>query len=73
MLGWAKCSRCRKQIVSSDRGRLPMLDAISNYAKGKRGDLITDFVLGRSIGQDARQLRNFADPAAIVFAFDFNC
>ena len=49
-----------------------MFNSIGNHAKGERRRLLASFLFACTIGYNARQLRHFAYPAAVFFAFDLN-
>ena len=49
-----------------------MFDSIGNHPKGKRCRPIAGFLFAGAIGDDTRQLRDFADPPAVGFAFKLN-
>ena len=49
-----------------------MLQALSNHAEGERLHASDRLVWVLAIRQYAWQGRNFGEPAAIVFSFDFN-
>jgi len=49
-----------------------MFNSVGNYAKGGRRGFVAGFALGCDIGYDTRQLPDFADPAAVFFAFDLD-
>jgi hypothetical protein len=49
-----------------------MLNAIGDHTQGERCCPVARFVSGCSVDEDPWKLRDFADPAAIFFAFNFD-
>ena len=49
-----------------------MLEPFSNHAERQRLNAGLRFILGRAIGQDARQIGNLSDPAAVCLALKLN-
>jgi len=55
-----------------DWGWLTMFNSIGNHTEGERRRLLASLLLACAIGYNARQFRDFADPAAIFVALDLN-
>jgi hypothetical protein len=54
------------------RDWLAVFQPICNHAKSQRFGSGPSFLGRRSVSDNARQSRNFADPPSIVFALNFN-
>ena len=52
------------------RNAFSVLEAIGQYSKRKRFRFRDSFIASGTIREDAREVRDFADPPTIVFAFD---
>jgi len=65
----AKLSRRRKQVARLDWGWLTMFNSIRNYAEREGSRLLAGLFFACAISYDARQLRDFTDPAAVFFTF----
>jgi hypothetical protein len=72
-LGGRPTGSCRvERHVDEFRRSFAMLKALGNYAQRQRLDTRDRFVAILAVRQDARESGHFRDPAAVVFALDFN-
>src|SRR5947207_12067182 len=58
--------------ASDFRYLFTMLESVSKDAESESLGTRNRFVAGRAVGKNTRQLRDFDEPSAIIFAFDFH-
>ena len=49
-----------------------MFETLGNHSEGKGLDTSDSLVACATVAQDAGQVRNFCDPAAVVFTFELD-
>ncbi len=69
---WASCSGCAEGDVQELGASLAMLKPFSDHAQRQRLNTGLRFVLSCATGQDAGQIGNLRDPAAVCFALKLN-
>ena len=54
------------------RGRFVMLETLGNHSEGKSLDTSDSLVARPAVAEDAGQVWNLRDPAAVVFTFELD-